>query len=84
LYTTRAEVVRWVSESLRPFEMVNDRGFQKLMKTGRLEYYLPFPSIVAHDVKQDFIKSLLPAQENELKQYTQNRHKTKLACGDKN
>ncbi|KAG1740006.1 hypothetical protein EDB19DRAFT_1580796, partial [Suillus lakei] len=43
---TRVEVVRWVSESLRPFEMVNDRGFQNLMKTGWPEYYLPSPSTV--------------------------------------
>ncbi|KIK39709.1 hypothetical protein CY34DRAFT_25138 [Suillus luteus UH-Slu-Lm8-n1] len=54
---TRAEVVCWVSESLRPFEMVNDRGFQKLMKTGRPEYYLPSLSTVAHNVKQVFIET---------------------------
>jgi hypothetical protein len=30
----RAEIVRWVSENLRPFEIVRDRGFQSLMKTG--------------------------------------------------
>ncbi|KAG2085775.1 uncharacterized protein F5147DRAFT_748661 [Suillus discolor] len=54
---TRAEVVRWVSESLRPFEMVNDQGFQNLMKTRRPEYYLPSPSTVACNVKQDFVKT---------------------------
>ncbi|KAG2122242.1 hypothetical protein DEU56DRAFT_904481 [Suillus clintonianus] len=51
---TKAEIVRWVSESLRPFETVSDRGFQSLMKTGRPEYYLPSPSTVSHDVKLVF------------------------------
>lgn len=54
---TRAEIVRWVSESLRPFETVNDRGFQNLMKTGRPEYYIPSPSTVARDVKHVFVKT---------------------------
>ncbi|KIK42769.1 hypothetical protein CY34DRAFT_65992, partial [Suillus luteus UH-Slu-Lm8-n1] len=51
---TKAEIVRWVSESLRPFEVVNDRGFRSLMKTGRPEYYIPSPSTVSHDVKLVF------------------------------
>ncbi|KAG2084071.1 uncharacterized protein F5147DRAFT_748844 [Suillus discolor] len=38
---TKAEIVRWVCESARPFDIVKDRGFQSLMKTGRPEYYLP-------------------------------------------
>ena len=46
--------MRWVSESLRPFETVSDRGFQSLMKTGRPEYYLPSPSTVSRDVKLVF------------------------------
>ena len=37
----RAEIVRWVAESLRPYEIVSNRGFQCLMKTGRPEYYIP-------------------------------------------
>jgi hypothetical protein len=51
----RAEIVRWVSESKRPFNIVNDRGFQCLMKTGRPEYYIPSPSTVSRDVKQVFV-----------------------------
>lgn len=47
----RSEIVRWVSESLRPFDIVKDRGFQSLMKTGRPEYYLPSPSTVSRDVR---------------------------------
>ncbi|KAF8867748.1 hypothetical protein BD779DRAFT_1615823 [Infundibulicybe gibba] len=43
---SKAEIVRWVCESMRPFEIVADRGFQSLMKTGRPEYYIPSPSTV--------------------------------------
>jgi hypothetical protein len=46
--------VRWVSESLRPFSIVKDRGFLCLMKTGRPEYYLPLPSTVSRDVRLVF------------------------------
>jgi hypothetical protein len=53
----RAEVVRWVSESLRPFDVVKDRGFLSLMKTGRPEYYLPSPSTVSQDVKLVFART---------------------------
>ncbi|KAF8132937.1 hypothetical protein EV363DRAFT_1295730 [Boletus edulis] len=52
---TRAEIVRWVCESLRPFNIVADRGFQSLMKTGRPEYYLPSPATVSRDVKLVFV-----------------------------
>ncbi|KAF8161868.1 hypothetical protein BJ912DRAFT_1069166 [Pholiota molesta] len=38
---TKAEIVRWVAESMRPFEIVKDRGFLSLMKTGRPGYYVP-------------------------------------------
>jgi hypothetical protein len=46
--------VRWVSESKRPFNIVNDCGFQCLMKTRRPEYYIPSPTTVSRDVKQVF------------------------------
>ena len=51
----RAEIVRWVSESKRPFNIVNDCGFQNLMKMGRPEYYIPSPSTVSRDVKKVFV-----------------------------
>src|SRR5258708_30806906 len=54
---TRAEIVRWVSESLRPFEIVQDRGFQSLMKTGRPEYYIPSKSTVSRDVRLVFART---------------------------
>ena len=53
----RAEIVRWVAESLRPFSIVEDRGFKSLMKTGRPEYYLPSPDTVSWDVKLVFTQT---------------------------
>lgn len=52
----RAEIVRWVSENMRPFDIVKDRGFLSLMKTGRPEHYIPSPVTVSRDVKQVFAK----------------------------
>lgn len=49
--------MRWVCESMRPFQIVSDRGFQSLMKTGRPEYYIPSPTTVSRDVKQVFVKA---------------------------
>jgi hypothetical protein len=51
---SKAEIVRWVAESKRPFEVVANRGFQSLMKTGRPEYYIPSPTTVSRDVKKVF------------------------------
>ncbi|KAG2086663.1 uncharacterized protein F5147DRAFT_553382, partial [Suillus discolor] len=42
-----AEIVCWVAESKRPFQIVSDCGFQSLMKMGRLEYYIPSPTTVS-------------------------------------
>ncbi|KIL63968.1 hypothetical protein M378DRAFT_48599, partial [Amanita muscaria Koide BX008] len=43
--------------NLRPFEIVADRGFQCLMKTGRPHYYLPHPTTVSWDVKLVFART---------------------------
>jgi len=51
-----AEIMHWVSESMRPFSIIEDRGFPSLMKTGRLEYYLPSALTVSCDVKEVFMK----------------------------
>jgi hypothetical protein len=51
---SRAEIVCWVAESKRPFKVVSDRGFQSLMKTGRLGYYIPSPVTISRDVKKVF------------------------------
>ena len=55
--SNRAEIVRWVAESSWPLNIVKDHGFQSLMKTGRLEYWLPSPSTSARDVKLVFAKT---------------------------
>ena len=54
---SKAEIVRWVSESMRPFCIVEDRGFLSLMKTGRPEYYIPSRTTVSRDVKQVFVNA---------------------------
>ncbi|TFY51080.1 hypothetical protein EVG20_g11174 [Dentipellis fragilis] len=54
---TKAEIVRWVAESLRPFKVIADRGFLLLMKTGCPGYYVPSPSTVSRDVKLVFARS---------------------------
>ncbi|TFY76017.1 hypothetical protein EWM64_g7992, partial [Hericium alpestre] len=51
---TKAEIVRWVSESLHPFNVVGDPRFVSLMKTGHSGYYLPSPCTVSHDVKLEY------------------------------
>lgn len=56
-HTNSVEIVRWVAESLRPFNVVSDRGFMVLMKTGRPEYYLPSPDTVSRDVKAVFVRT---------------------------
>ncbi|KAJ7135163.1 hypothetical protein C8R46DRAFT_816624, partial [Mycena filopes] len=54
---SRAEHVRWFAESLRPFAIVKDRVYRKLMKTGHPSSYIPSPSTVARDVKALFDKT---------------------------
>lgn len=54
---TRAEIVRWVSESLRPLNLVSDRGFLSLMKTGHPRSYIPSPSTISRNVKLVFARS---------------------------
>jgi hypothetical protein len=53
----RVEIVRWVAESIWPFKIVKDRGFQSLMKTGRPEYYIPSPSTVSCDIQIVFSRT---------------------------
>ncbi|KAJ7832683.1 hypothetical protein B0H14DRAFT_2364670 [Mycena olivaceomarginata] len=40
----------------RPFSIVKDRGFRKLMKTGRPTQYIPDPSTVSRDVRRVFAR----------------------------
>ena len=48
--------MRWVCESARAFDIVEDSGFQDLMKTGRPDQYIPSPSTVSRDVKRVFVR----------------------------
>ncbi|TFK78990.1 hypothetical protein K466DRAFT_457331, partial [Polyporus arcularius HHB13444] len=52
----RAWIVRWVAENKRPYEIVRDRAFLQLMKTGRPEYKIPSPSTVSRDVRRVFAR----------------------------
>ncbi|KAK6977237.1 ribonuclease H-like domain-containing protein [Favolaschia claudopus] len=56
-HEVRAEHVRWVSESLRPFAIAKDRGYRQLMKSGRPLAFIPSPSTIARDVKRLFEKT---------------------------
>ncbi|KAJ3571478.1 hypothetical protein NP233_g3729 [Leucocoprinus birnbaumii] len=52
----RADIVRWVCESKRPFEVVNDKGFHRLMKRGRPHHYVPSATTVHRDLRVTFIR----------------------------
>jgi hypothetical protein len=52
----RIVFVRWVSESNRPFQIVNDPAFRELMKTGRPDYYIPSAETLSRDVKNVFLR----------------------------
>jgi hypothetical protein len=53
----RVEIVKWVSESMRPLSIVEDERFKMLMKTGSFNYKLLKQMTVAHDVNQVFKKT---------------------------
>ena len=53
----KAEIVRWVCESIRPFDIVYDVRFLVLMKTGWPEYYIPSPITVSRDVRLVFTRT---------------------------
>ena len=48
--------MHWMAESMHSFKIVNNRGFQSVMKTGQPEYYILSPSTVSHDIKKIFVK----------------------------
>jgi hypothetical protein len=50
------EIIKWVVESMWPFNIVEDDGFKILMKMGRPEYYILSQPTVAWDVKHMFKK----------------------------
>lgn len=50
------EPVQWVAEAQRPISIVNNKGFQYLMKTGQLIYELPSAQTANRDVFTMFEK----------------------------
>ncbi|KAE9397311.1 hypothetical protein BT96DRAFT_823532 [Gymnopus androsaceus JB14] len=63
---------RWVSESVRPFRIVQDCCYRWLQKEGRLKCYIPSQETVSQDVKKLYnytkekLASELQAQEGEI------------------
>lgn len=55
IWSCSVEIVRWIAENKRPFQIVNDRAFQSLMKTGRPGYRIPSAETVSRDVKMAFV-----------------------------
>ncbi|KAF5319422.1 hypothetical protein D9619_008796 [Psilocybe cf. subviscida] len=63
----RAEFVRWVCKSKRPFQVVNDRAFKSLMKTGQPGYTIPSAETLSRDVKKfDTKKKVAAAGEDPI------------------
>ncbi|KAF8256912.1 hypothetical protein EI94DRAFT_1559416, partial [Lactarius quietus] len=52
-----AEFVCWVTENKWPFQIVNDRAFHSLMKTGRPESFIPSAESLSCDVKNAFVNA---------------------------
>lgn len=51
-------VVRWVSQCLRPFEVIADEPVIAMLKSGRpASYRLPHPTTVSRDTKNIFAKT---------------------------
>ena len=55
--TDSCKIVKWVSQSMRPFSIAEDEGFKTLMKTGRPNHYIPKRCTVARDVRYVFKKT---------------------------
>lgn len=46
----------WVSESSRPLSIVGDKGYKRLMKTGRPHTFIPSARTLGRDVLSTFRK----------------------------
>ena len=54
---SRTDHVRWMAESKRPFNLVKDRGYHRVMKNGRPAHYIPSDQSIGRDLRQVFIKT---------------------------
>ena len=50
-----AEIICWIAENKRPFQIINDHAFQSLMKMGCPGYHIPSAETVSHDMKKVFV-----------------------------
>ena len=50
------EIICWITESKWPFQIVNDCGFQLLMKTGQPGYHIPSAETISCDVKGVYVQ----------------------------
>jgi hypothetical protein len=50
--------VHWVTESNRPFQIINDPSLQMLIKMGRPDCYIPLAETLSHDVKKNICAHL--------------------------
>jgi hypothetical protein len=51
---SRANHVRWIAQSKRPFEIVSDPGYHLNMKEGRPHQYIPSVTTLRRDIKAAF------------------------------
>ena len=54
---SRADHVRWMAESKRPFNLVKDYGYHRVMKNGRPAHYIPSDKSIARDLREVFVKT---------------------------
>ena len=54
LFVCRAHIVKWVTESNRPANIINDRELKELLTAGQPKLEIPSASTVARDIKLSF------------------------------
>lgn len=54
---SRGDHVRWMAESKRPFNLVNDLGYHRVMKKGRPAHYIPADRTISRDLRIVFLKT---------------------------
>jgi hypothetical protein len=80
-------IARWVSESMRPFHIVKDRGLQWLCKMEWPHFYLPDETTVAKDVKflyswseRQLAEELQVNVQNDIPCIALHHRTTRLSC----
>ena len=52
-----ADHISWMSESKRPFNLVSDAGYHRVMKKGHPGHYIPSDQTIRRDLHHVFVKS---------------------------